>query len=1617
MKCKGKRLFSLVIALSLAVSIPFSWIIAKTEKSDNNRVSSISEDTKAPALPEGFSGPLEDNDGLTLADGADAKEVYGCDTAVDITSQWASGTGHATIKDPDLFKKTAFTVLFDVRQDAPTGDTNVTDRRVACTIGNESNSLRLLNYEGTLGYGGDSSTAGVAANQVPLTGVDKGGWNALAMIYQETGSGSHVIVYINGEKAGEVKNIGFKLSVMDDLTVMLARTFKTNYLQQGRYDNLVVGDTILDEETAIAVTAYRKQAKDALASNIYNVRIKGSDVDKAAAKKNGLTYKGFGMLNGNSTSNLLLDYKVKNEDAYWKMMEYLFGGDYPLFTHIKMEMGNDGNNSTGAESCTMRYENEEADASRSPGFVMAADAKKINPNVKISILRWEMPDWVSEKWSGNKNNDGYKAMYKWYRETIFDAYEKYGYVVDFISPDKNETTNPDAAFIKWLSNQVKTETDFPDYMDQKAKDAYNNIRIIASDEYKGLQIVPKMRNDKDLYEAVDIIGFHYRTNATDDYVKMADEDNKEVWYSEGCAAFGYTELQENKTCTYGSGSIGGYQSPLALMDSFITAFDSSRRTHYVFQPAIGSFYEGIQYGHKELLSARDPWSGYIHYDPALYMLGHFAKFAKTGWEDSEPDTDDIWLAISSATSPSFPGSDNEHATAGINGNAGFMTLVSPDKKDFSVVMVNNTQNEQIFSISTEEVGAADSSLKLWLTETDNYMQKKGIIKKTEEGWSVSIPAYSIATATTLDTVPERTPVDEIHNDDRHVLDTDKTGGKNGVTSDDVLYADNFEYKEEAKDFLSSRGNEPRYMLDTHGAWIVENGELKQELAADVAQWNSGEPSTVVGDFRWMDYAASVDIRIPDGSDSTWARLTVRSQTGMNWNDSGYTLSINGTGDWELYRIGTKVAGGSADVAEDHIYKVTILASHDVISVAINNKSVTSYRDSVPMRSGRVKLSSTWDQVYFDNLLVNNVAGGVPYALSMMDGQDDSVTYEGSWSIVNPGGGNADNWYRTVSTTSDKNSSFTFPINGAGFSILGSNNGTAKLDIYVDDNLESENAVTLASPVRGETYSMTGLDPGRHTIKVIVKSGTLNIDALYALGAALDVEGDILTYVKTDDLPKIPAVTSGSAVHSLPEQVEVYTASGTTVTKNILWDTSTAKFEGKDFEQVYITGTVQDGVDVLGHPLVVSLPIGMYVPSGTVYFIDSVDTDFSKNATTKPYEVVKGLIGNRLLNQVYDQYKSSGNTWGLLDMDAKAKGYNGDTSDKIATGLYGKENVKGETLSYVMTLPAGKYRIISGHREWWNMSRPMTASLKINNTTQDAGNINLNNSSGDLINAAEFTLDYDQPVTYTLTSAGTQAPVISWLAVVYLHSYVYQDNGNGTHTGTCKDGDGDQYTEKHNYQDGSCILCGSRQSIVSQKPDSAQPGISKPDPSRVVPSRPAIFHMINSKKGISIKWKKAVNATSYQVYRKKGKGKWRLVKTTSKISLTDTKANRNGARYQYRIYALRGNIRSQVSDIRTIYRLTAQKIKSVKNVKVRKLSLKWVKNAKAKGYVVQCSTTKKFSKTKTITKTVRNSKKNAKTFSKLRKGKKYSIRIRSYKGSGKTKSYSAWSKVKTIKIYK
>ena len=489
---------------------------------------------------ENFGKVLEDNGLVTTRTGASLTDSLSNGKQVSVTSGWIGGgnsavDGGAVINNGDsFFRRSNFTLYTDFKFNDEHDNTS------AVLVGNDAAAnFRIVprKTDGTtvLKINNDKE---IALSQ----SLEAGQWNAMALVYSENETEGTVAVYLNGEEVLPATGVGFKLSEMTGIVGAFGATYGTGFMRTGLYDNIVVTGEA-DAEAAKTETAARKDAFADLAEVDGVVSLSGSDVEAAAKNVNGWTYKGLGMLNGNSTSNLLLDYKAENPKAYGDMMEYLFGGDYPLFSNIKMEMGNDGNNSTGAEACTMRYEDEEADASRSPGFVMAADAKKINPNVKVSILRWEYPNWVKAKADGTEK---YAAIYKWYKETIFDAYEKYGYVIDYIDPDKNETGNPDGEIIKYFANALENEKDFPPYFTEEAKQAYNNIKIVASDENKGLKIVPLMRKDSGVYDAVDAIGFHYRTNATDDYIKMADVDDKEVWYSEGCATFGYSELQENK---------------------------------------------------------------------------------------------------------------------------------------------------------------------------------------------------------------------------------------------------------------------------------------------------------------------------------------------------------------------------------------------------------------------------------------------------------------------------------------------------------------------------------------------------------------------------------------------------------------------------------------------------------------------------------------------------------------------------------------------------------------------------------------------------------------------------------------------------------------------------------------------------------------------------------------------------------------------------------------------------------------------------------------------------------------------------------------------------------------
>ncbi len=94
---------------------------------------------------------------------------------------------------------------------------------------------------------------------------------------------------------------------------------------------------------------------------------------------------------------------------------------------------------------------------------------------------------------------------------------------------------------------------------------------------------------------------------------------------------------------------------------------------------------------------------------------------------------------------------------------------------------------------------------------------------------------------------------------------------------------------------------------------------------------------------------------------------------------------------------------------------------------------------------------------------------------------------------------------------------------------------------------------------------------------------------------------------------------------------------------------------------------------------------------------------------------------------------------------------------------------------------------------------------------------------------------------------------------------------------------------------------------------------------------------------------------------------------------------------------------------------ATSFKKATSPKTKQLKVTYKKVKGVTGYQVTYSTSKKFAKSKTKTVTVKGAAKTSKTIKSLKKGKKYYVKVRTYKTVNGKKYYSAYSKVKTVKV--
>lgn len=784
----------------------------------------------------------------------------------------------------------------------------------------------------------------------------------------------------------------------------------------------------------------------------------------------GTVYRGLGTVTGNNSSRLLMDYKVKNPDAYWEIMNLLFKPDCGAgLTHIKLEYGADINSSSGTEPSIMRHADEKADVTRGAGFMFAADALSINPDITVDLLRWGEPAWVATAFEKSRE-DGFAARYKWYKAAFDAAYETYGIKFTHVSPDSNETNNIDTDWLIYFSEHLKSETN--------CRYDYSDIKIVASDEVGTWRIADEMMKNERLRNAVDILGEHYNTHADENALLLNKKYDKEIWYTEGIASSNIARLAVNSD---GVG-ISGTNGALDVCNRIINGYFNGRMTMYEYQPAAAAYYSGVSYFPKGLLTANTPWSGYFEADSGIWTSAHFTRFIEKGWRFVD--------------SGCFGDGKENHSISETSDN--YMTVTDPDTGDYTIIICNDSPDTRCYDFIFENMAKSNSPLDVWETRGPdsgqkfdaNYLKCLGTFlpQKLNGKFSFYIEAapYLLLTITTVDKKSCKPIVIRERRD----------------IPLDVNYSDSFDYSAE---FLASRGNAPLYTTDYGGAFEIAAAEGKKVLMQMIdksikpVDWYKKTPSpiTTLGDDRWCNYSAEIEFRLESPESDNYISLGVRYLTSdleVDTAENGYAMNIFADGKWALKKNSDIILSGTlADFDSESWHGIRLTAADRSITAEVDGNIIAEFSDNgAYQHSGRVSIGSGLYKNIFRKLRISSIDGFAP-VVKRLDDHDEAITYGGEWerkiaqSYIH--------FNRTLSKSVSE-SYFEFEFEGSGFAVIGE---TEEAEIKVYDNGEFiESAKAYKTMPRQCSYSKALLK-GRHKIRLAVQSGSLTVDAVEYCG--------------------------------------------------------------------------------------------------------------------------------------------------------------------------------------------------------------------------------------------------------------------------------------------------------------------------------------------------------------------------------------------------------------------------------------------------------------------------------------------------------------------------------------
>lgn len=623
----------------------------------------------------------------------------------------------------------------------------------------------------------------------------------------------------------------------------------------------------------------------------------------------GRVFDGLGAASAGASSRLLIDYP---EPQRSEILDYLFKPGYgAALQHLKVEIGADVNSTDGSEPSHMRTPMDHK-ATRGYEWWLMAEAHKRNPKILLEILPWGAPRWVNPT-PGAEDTLYTAKMAEYVAEFIKLAKSAYGLDIGMTGV-WNERPY-DTAYVKELHRRLEAE-----HLDTK---------IVCCDEYPGegdgqWAIADEMLKDPELARDVDVIGVHYplvngRLTTTD----AARKTGKPLWSSEDQPNGGGGPFVTRDW------ALGGRILAHLYNRNYLEGTFTSTE---IWSP-ITSYYDNLAAPNSGLMYANTPWSGSYVVQGTIWATAHTTQFAEPGWQ---------YLDAASGNLPD---------------KGSYVSLRSPDKKDWSVVLetIDATQPQKVeFKLAG---GLSAGQVNIWETNNTRTFEHVADVAVKDGRFSYTFEPDALYSLTTT------------------------TGQGKGAGVPPAAKPFPLPY---AEDFESiHEGGTPKYLADQDGAFETHacDGRVGQCLEQVVTEkpvaWSPlPAPFTLAGSETWTDYRVGVDVRFLSRSP---ALLMGRIDSANVFTDdkakwpSGYLLRLQPNGGWELlsttyHEPTATLAKGYAMLGAAKWHRLELEFRGTTVTARLDGK-VLAQEESVAHTRGMFGLGSEWDHTQFDNLRV------------------------------------------------------------------------------------------------------------------------------------------------------------------------------------------------------------------------------------------------------------------------------------------------------------------------------------------------------------------------------------------------------------------------------------------------------------------------------------------------------------------------------------------------------------------------------------------------------------------------------------------------------------------------